>query len=117
MKSFKQFVEEIEQIEEISGKLIGSYIGAARKENAAKYQRARDLDADPKVVAAHRTIGILHGLRTRDSMFRKEMDDARTEIVTRKKKIDPEYPKSTQTGKREEGIRKAIDKLQFGKLS
>lgn len=41
--------EEFEELDEVSGKVLGSYIQKARADASARYAHGKELDADPKV--------------------------------------------------------------------
>lgn len=109
------------ELDEISGKTLGSYVQKARTDIKGKRQHADSLDADPKVKELQGKVSNWY----KDRVYRKDgtsihankIVKARADIEKQKKKIDPEYPGSVNTGKRYKGIEKAVDKLQRGKLT
>lgn len=113
--------EEFEQLDEISGKLLGSYIQKARGDIANKKQHAKDLDANPKVAKLQSKLSDYYNRReytkSGDSKHRKAIDATHQKIYDTKKVIDPEYPDSISAGKRNNGVGKAVKKLQYGKLT
>lgn len=113
--------EEFEQLDEISGKLLGTYIQKARTNAKAKFDHGIELDKDPKVAAIKAKVSDWYNdRRYKDdgrSIHRSKIDKGRQDIEARKKKIDPDYPKSTQGNKRHSAIDRAIKKLQYGKLT
>lgn len=113
--------EDFEQLDEISGKTLGSYIQKARVDARAKYDHGRELDANPKVKAISDKISDYYNRReytkSGASVYRKQIDNARDKRETTKKKLDPDYPKSVSGHKRSNNIDKAIRKLQNGKLT
>jgi hypothetical protein len=112
--------EEMEQLDEISGQTLGSYIQKARAENKAKSEHGMELDRDPKVKEYNDKISDYHKDRrytpSGRSVHAGKMDNLRIKIQKRKEKLDPDFPKSV-IPKRYAGIRKAIEKLQSGKLT
>lgn len=110
-----------EQIDEISGKTLGSYIQKARVDAKGRLAHARELDNDPKVVTDREKIKGWYDDRryTKQgaSVHRSKIDKARANIEARKKKIDPNYPDSANAHRRFKGIEKAVDKLQRGNLT
>ncbi len=117
----KLAVCEANEIDEVSGELLGRYIQKARKDRDARQAHSNTLDADEKVKALRDKVKGYYDTRkyTRDGrhVHRTKIDSAYAQIEKRKKKLDPDYPKSIMTGKRKDGIRRALDKLQSGKLS
>lgn len=103
--------EEFEQLDEISGKVLGSYIQKARAQDNAKREHGRELEAHPKVAAqSAKTSQYL-----KDKKY-KQFHASIDKETAIKAKVDPNYPASV-TPKRQAGIKKAIDKLQYGKMS
>lgn len=113
--------EEFDQLDEISGKVLGSYIQKARKEIKDKGAHAHELENDPKVKALQAKVSDYHKRReytkSGENRHHKAIDNARDAQVARKKKLDPEYPKSVSTHKRRTGVEKATHKLTAGKLT
>lgn len=114
-------VAESEVIDEISGSTLGSYVQKARADRAAKIDHSKELDADDKVVGLRDKIRGWYGSKQYkkdgSSIHRSKIDKAYANIEARKKKIDPDYPKSTDASKRNRGINKAIEKLNYGNLT
>ena len=106
--------EDFEQLDEISGKVLGSYIQKARADMAAKYQHQRDIDSHPKVLAQK--------AKTREYMDKRKWKQFHTSYDKEsaiKAKIDPNIHKTGSQGaaKRHKGIEKAIKKLTTGNLT
>ena len=113
--------EEFDQLDEISGKVLGSYIQKARADANAKYTHGRELDNHPKVAKISDKIRDYYDRReytkSGESKHRKAINKAHDEREVAKKKLDPEYPKSVNGNKRLRGIEKAASKLTHGKLT
>lgn len=116
-----QGITETEELDEISGSTLGSYIQKARADARSKFDHGNELDNDPKVVANKEKIRGWYDDRrytkSGDSVHRSKIDKARANIEDRKKKIDPDYPKSVNGHKRLRGVDRAVDKLRHGKLT
>lgn len=103
------FKESDEQLDELTGKTLGSYIQKAHAADNAKRDHGRDLDVDPRVQKVK--------AKTKEYMDAKKWkqyhksNDKEIEV---KKKIDPDYPKSVIPTHRA-GIEKASDRLRYGK--
>jgi len=114
-------MNEDEQIDEISGATLGSYVQKARQDAKARAAHGKELDADPKVAADQEKISGWYKDRrytkSGASVHRSKIDKARDRIETRKKKIDPDYPASASSSKRHRGVEKAINKMQYGNLT
>jgi hypothetical protein len=112
--------EDFQQLDEISGKLLGSYIQKARKQDNDKIAHGKELNADPKIVALKAKRSELYGRREYtkdgDSKHRVAIDKTYDKENQIKQKLDPNYPESV-TPKRHHDIEKAIKKLQYGKMS
>ena len=113
--------EDFEQLDELSGGLLGRYIQKARSDISTRHKHGQKLDSDPKVSALDAKLSDYYGrkeyTKSGESKHRKQIDKTRADIEKTKKKLDPEYPKSVSTGKRYKGIETAIDKLRHGKLT
>lgn len=116
----KHMFEEAEQIDEISGATLGSYIQKARAQDNDKRVHGNELDQLPKVKAEKEKIrGWYADKRYKsngESVHRAKINKAYDRIEDIKKKADPNYPESV-IPKRHKGIGKAIQKLQYGKMS
>lgn len=113
--------EEVEQIDELSGATLGSYIQKAHADTAARREKLKAIESQPKVAAAHAKYmdaisykpSWKQGSRkstspeAKEKLFRKAEDE--------KKKVDPNYPASTNTYKRHQGIKRAVERLTTGK--
>jgi hypothetical protein len=115
--------EDFEQLDEISGKVLGSYIQKARADVSAKYQHQRDVEAHPSVKKQSDKISDYYSrkeyTKSGDSKYRKQIDKAREDKYKAMNKIDPNIHKTGSQGaaKRSRGIEKAIKKLTSGKLT
>lgn len=123
-ESFEQDHEEaFDQLDEISGKLLGSYIQKARADRQKKYDNENELNQHPKVKEILDKRRELYNRReytkSGDSKHRKTIDKLWAKEPEVKKKLDPNYPKSGSQGaiKRGRGIEAAIKKLTQGKLT
>ena len=112
--------EEFNQLDEISGATLGSYIQKARAQDNAKREHGIELDKNPQVVKHKEKIKGWYDDKKYDkagrSVHQDKIDKAREKIVDIKQKADPDYPKST-IPKRHKGIEKALDKLKYGKMT
>lgn len=112
---------EEEQVDEVSGELLGRYIQKARGDISKKVAHSKELDADPKAqaLAAKRSELYKRGEYDKrgNSKHQTAISKTRDDENKRKKKLDPNYPKSVYTGKRNTGIDTAIKKLRHGNLS
>lgn len=116
----KKMTEE-EEIEELSGATLGSYIQKARQDVQKRHAHGAELDATPKVSKLKQKISDLYADRRHnkngDNIHRKKINSLQDKEKEEKKKLDPAWPKSVLTGKRHNGIDKAVNKLQYGKLT
>lgn len=116
-------IENLDQLDEVSGKLLGSYIQKARADRQKKYDNENELNQHPKVKKILDKRRELYNRReytkSGDSIHRKTIDKLRAKEPEVKKKLDPNYPKSGIQGanKRGRGIEAAIKKLTQGKLT
>jgi hypothetical protein len=115
--------EDFEQLDEISGKVLGSYIQKARGDARSKFVHAKELDDHPKVKKISDKIRDYYNrkeyTRSGASKHAKAIDNAHDAREAAKKKLDPNYPKSAERGghKRLHNIDKAVEKLTRGKLT
>lgn len=115
--------EDFEQLDEISGKVLGSYIQKARADMSAKYQHQRDVEAHPSVKKQSDKISDYYNRReytkTGESKYRNQIEKARENKKKAMDKIDPNIHKTGEQGaaKRRKGIEKAIKKLTSGNLT
>lgn len=123
LEELDDLIENADQLDEVSGKLLGSYIQKARADRQAKYQNERDLDAHPKIKAIKDKRSDYYNRREYnkhgDSKYRKQIDALHTKESDTKKKLDPKWPMSGTRGanKRGRGIEAAVKKLTQGKLT
>ena len=119
----KGISEDYEQIDEISGKVLGSYIQKARADAKSKYQHQQVIEAHPSVKKHSDKLSDYHSRReytkSGESKYRKQMDTARKNKSAAMTKLDPNLHKTGNQGasKRMRGIEKAADKLRYGKLT
>ena len=113
--------EDTEQLDEVSGELIGRYVQKARQDLKNKRDKRNELESNPKVKEKNDMISDLYNKReyTKDgrSKHTAKIGALRVGIEKIKTKIDPNYPKSVNLYKRNKGIETAIKKLTHGKLS
>jgi hypothetical protein len=106
-----------------SGATLGAYVQKAYASRSKKLGHERELDADPKIKAddEKRRDLILSRDYNKDgsSKHRAAIDKLSKNIDSRKKKIDPGYPKSGEAGAsiRSHGIRRAIDRLTTNRMT
>lgn len=116
-----QKMTEEEEIDELSGATLGSYVQKARKDIDKRRDHDKALDAVPKVATLKQKLSDLYAEKRFDKkgnyVNRPKIDKTTDAIAAAKKKLDPNYPKSISTHKRRKGIDKAIDKLQYGKMT
>jgi hypothetical protein len=108
--------EEYDQLDEISGKTLGSYIQKARAQDSAKIAHNKELDNHPKVKALKDKMSDLYSRRDYSKRNQKSINKTRTDIEAQKKKLDPNYPETARP-KRHRGVEKAIKKLTYGKMT
>jgi hypothetical protein len=113
--------DDEDEINEISGKTLGSYIQKARKQDDNKRAHGREIAAHPSVkkhsdarseLIRQRVGYDSHG-RSRN---RSKIDTTYNKEAKAKDKLDPNWKKTT-TPKRYRGIETAIKKLQYGKMT
>lgn len=115
--------EDFKQLDEISGKVLGSYVQKARADAKAKYQHQQDVEAHPSVKKHSDKISDYYSRReytkSGESKYRKQIDKARENKKAAMDKIDPNLHKTGAAGasKRMRGIDKAIDKMRYGKMT
>lgn len=115
--------EDFEQLDEISGKVLGSYIQKARADVSAKYKHQQDIDAHPSVKKQSDKISDYYSRReytkSGESKYRKQIDKAYENKKKAMDKLDPNLDKTGSIGaaKRRRGIEKAIKKLTTGNLT
>lgn len=113
--------ESVEQIDEISGELLGRYIQKARKDISDRREHDKKLDSLPQVKKYKDKIMDYHNRKEYnsrgESIHQAKIDRAREKVELAKKKEDPNYPKSVISGRRYNGIANALGKLQHGKLT
>ena len=115
--------EDFEELDEVSGELLGRYIQKARADARSKFAHGKELDAHPKVKKISDKLSDLYNRReytkSGDSKHRYQIDKGHNDIETTKKKLDPNYPKSAERGglRRSNNIEKASNKLRYGKLT
>lgn len=116
-----QKMTEEEEIDELSGATLGSYVQKARKDIDKRRDHDKALEAVPKVATLKQKLSDLYAEKRFDKkgnfVNRPKIDKTTDAIAAAKKKLDPNYPKSISTHKRRKGIDKAIDKLQYGKMT
>lgn len=105
--------EDAEQLDELSGATLGSFIQKRHADNMARRAHAKELDADPKVqkLSAKVTDYVNRREYTASgaSKHRSKIDAAQRKIYDRKKELDPQYPQSTFLKTR--GVEKALNRL------
>jgi hypothetical protein len=110
-------------LDELSGATLGAYVQKAYASRSKKIGHERELDADPKIKAddEKRRDLILSRDYNKDgsSKHRTAIDKLSKNIDSRKKKIDPGYPRSGEAGAniRSHGIRRAIDRLTTNRMT
>lgn len=115
--------EDFKQLDEISGKVLGSYVQKARADAKAKYQHQQDIEAHPSVKKHSDKISDYYNRReytkSGESKYRKQIDKARENKKAAMDKLDPNLRKTGAVGasKRMRGIDKAIDKMRYGKMT
>lgn len=114
--------EEVEQIDELSGATLGSYIQKAHADIRDRQARAKDLEAHPKVAAARAkfldTVNAGKGLWKKTDVAKNyaARRKASDKLQAAKDEVDPNRSKSADTArKRHAGLAKAIDRLTSGK--
>lgn len=123
VEELEEFIlsEEFEELDEVSGKLLGNYIQKARADASARYAHGKELDNDPKVKKISAKITDYYNrkeyTKSGASKHANAIAKAHDARDAAKKKIDPNYPKSVSGNKRLRGVDKAISKLQHGKLT
>lgn len=114
-------IEEFSVLDEVSGALLGRYIQKARSDADKKFQHSRDLDSHPKVKAISDKIKGYYDAhsytKAGKNVYHKSIEKERVNKEKTKKKLDPDYPKSTNGHKRLRNIEKAVKKLTTGKLT
>lgn len=123
LEELDDLIENADQLDEVSGKLLGPYIQKARADRQKKYDNEKELDRHPKVKEILDKKRELYDRReytkSGDNKHQKTINKLRAKEPEVKKKLDPNYPKSGIQGanKRGRGIEAAIKKLTQGKLS
>lgn len=123
LEDLEEFVlsEDFQELDEVSGKLLGNYIQKARADMSKKREHAKELDSHPKVDKLNKKIGAWYDKRQYDkrgaNIHQDKINKARDDIEATKKEVDPSYPKSVNTHKRYNGVEKALNKLTRGKLT
>lgn len=109
--------EEFEQLDELSGGTLGSFIQKRHEKNKEVRQHTNDLENHPKITPLQSKLSDYYGRReytkTGDSKYRKQINALHQKIHDTKKKIDPNFPKSTIQKHR--GIEKAVTRLTNNK--
>lgn len=113
--------EDVEQVDEISGAKLGAYIQAAHKDKKKRINHGRELSAHPSVKKITDKRSEYYARKEYDSRGRSKHQNAINNTYEKegkaKEKLDPNYLKTTNHGKRSRGIEKALNKLSSGKLS
>lgn len=113
--------EELETIDEISGKTLGSYIQKARGDAEKKRAHNQALNNDPSVKKHAEKRSEYYQRRdytaSGESKHRDKIANTHKRESEAKAKLDPDHKKNTNYGKRFKGIEKAVKKLQHGKLT
>lgn len=113
--------EDVEQIDELSGKALGSYIQAAHKDQAKKIQHNKELNDHPSVKKHAEKRREYYNRREYDSRGHSKHQNQITNTYSKetkaKEKLDPNFRKNTNFMKRHRGIEKAVAKLSNGRLS
>lgn len=117
----KNVKEETEELDEISGKVLGSYIQKARADITKKVDHSNELGSHPSVKKITDKRSELYGRKDYDKHGRSKHRDAINKTYDKeaeaKRKLDPDYVKNTNHGKRYRGIEKAAHKLRYGKMT
>jgi hypothetical protein len=118
----EEIQEDVDQIDEISGKTLGSYIQKARADMKARVNHNNELDAHPSVKKHKDERRELSRIRDYDkygnSRNRKQIDKTYDKEAAAKRKLDPDYIKKAQgIDKRMRGVERAAEKLKHGKLT
>lgn len=112
--------EQVE-VNELSGKTLGSYIQRAREDATRKTAHRDELNAHPSVQKLRQKRLEYWQRREYDKKGRSKHQDQINNTFAKeheaKQKLDPNYPRSVDNGRRFRGIDRALKKLQSGKLS
>jgi hypothetical protein len=112
--------EEVEQIDELSGATLGSYIQKAHADVKAKHAHFRAVTNHPSVTKYSDKLRELSSKGSHWSAAQRKKDNAAKEKLYSKiddaqKKLDPDFHNSIDTRRRHDGIAKAVNRLQTGK--
>jgi hypothetical protein len=113
--------EDVEQVDEISGKTLGSYIQKARVDAEKKRVHYNDMKNHPSVKKFSDERRDYYNRREYnkygESKHRAKIEKTYDKEAKAMDKLDPNHRKTTAFGKRQRGVEKALKKLETGKLT